>query len=81
MATTHIFVSQAFKTLSPICSEALVFSKELGRRLTLETDDKSETVFLFQLLSVAICKNTTLYALLTPSIPLNVTLVNVLSIY
>ena len=54
MAITHIFAPLAFETLGPICSKALVFLKELGHRLTLATDDKRETVFLFQRLSVAI---------------------------
>ena len=48
------FLPLAFETLDPICSKALAFLKELGRRLTLATDDKRETVFLFQRLSVAI---------------------------
>ena len=50
IATTHILVPLAFETLGPICSKALVFLKKLGRRLT---EDKRETVFLFQRLSVA----------------------------
>ena len=54
MTTTHTFVPLAFETLGPICSKALVFLRELGRRLTLATDDKRETMFLFQRLSVAI---------------------------
>ena len=54
IATTHIFLPLAFKTLGPLCSKALAFLKEIGRRLTLATDDKRETVFLFQRLSVAI---------------------------
>ena len=33
---------------------AQAFIKELGHRLTLATDDKSEIVFTFQNLSVAI---------------------------
>ena len=54
MATTPTFVFLAFETLGPICSKVLVFLKELGRRLTLSTEDKHETVFLFQKLSVAV---------------------------
>jgi hypothetical protein len=54
LTTTHTFVPLAFETLGPICSKALVFLRELGRRLTLATDDKRETMFLFQRLSVAI---------------------------
>ena len=54
IATTNIFLPLAFETLNPICSKALAFLKELGRRLTLATEDKHETVFLFQRLSVAI---------------------------
>ena len=52
MATTHIFLPMAFGTLGPICSKVLVFLKELGRRLILAPEDKCETVFLFQRLSV-----------------------------
>ena len=54
MATKHIFLPPAFETLGPICLKALAFLKELGRRLTLATDDMRETAFLFQKLSVAI---------------------------
>ena len=54
LTTTHTFVPLAFETLGPICSKALVFLRELGRRLTLATDDNRETVFLFQRLSIAI---------------------------
>ena len=53
MATAHIFLPLAFETIGSICSKTLAFLNELGRRLTLATDGKRETVFLFQRLSVA----------------------------
>ena len=51
-----IIIQLAFETLGPICSKTLVFLRELGHKLTLATDDKRETVFLFQRLSVAMQK-------------------------
>ena len=54
MSATHTFVPIAVETLGPICSKALMFLRELGRRLTLATGDSRESMFLFQRLSVAI---------------------------
>jgi hypothetical protein len=54
LATMHTFVPLAFETLGPICSKALTFLRELGRRLTMATDNICETAFLFQRLSIAI---------------------------
>ena len=54
IATTRTFIPLAFETCGPICSSASAFLRELGRRLTLSTDDTRETMFLFQRLSVAI---------------------------
>jgi hypothetical protein len=48
LSTTHNFVPLAFETMGPMCSKALVFLGELGRRLTIATDDPRETMFLFQ---------------------------------
>ena len=48
------FVPLAFQTMGPMCSKALVFLGELGRRLTIATDDPRETMFLFQRISIAI---------------------------
>ena len=53
MATTHFFLLLVFEILGPICSKALAFLKELSHRLTLTTDDKRETLFLFQKMLVA----------------------------
>ena len=39
MAITHNFIPLAFETLGAIFSKALVFLQELGRRLTLATED------------------------------------------
>ena len=37
------FLTSGFRDLGPMCSKALAFSKEHGRRLTFTTDDKRET--------------------------------------
>ena len=54
LSTTHHFVPLAFESLDPIGSKATIFLKELGRRLTLATDNPLETEHLFQRLSVAL---------------------------
>ena len=48
MATTHTFLPLDYEILGPICSKAFALLKEFGPRLTLSTDDKRETMFLFQ---------------------------------
>ena len=40
--------------MGPIDSKATIFLKELGRRLTLATDNTLETARLFQRMSVAL---------------------------
>ena len=54
LSTTHHFVPLAFESLGPIGSKATIFLKELGRRLTLATDNPLETAHLFQRFSVAL---------------------------
>ena len=54
LSTTHHCVSLAFESMGPIGSKATIFLKELGRRLTLATDNPLETAHLFQRLSVAL---------------------------
>jgi hypothetical protein len=54
LLSTHLVVPLALETLGPINEEGLSFLKELGRRLSLSTNDPRETSFLFQRLSVAV---------------------------
>jgi len=54
LTTTHSFVPIAVETMGPICSEAVAFITELGRRLTLRTENPRETQFLFQRVSILI---------------------------
>ena len=54
LLTTHHFFPLAFESMGPIGSKATIFLKELGRCLTLATDNLLETAHLFQRLSVAL---------------------------
>ena len=54
LSTTHHFVPSAFESMGPIGSKATNFLKELGRRLTLATDNTLETAHLFQRMSVVL---------------------------
>src|SRR5688572_5982402 len=51
---THDFMPIALESSSAWSSEGLDFAMELGRKLTDSTQDKLETSYLFQRLSVAI---------------------------
>ena len=42
------------ESFGPICAEAITFLSELGRRISVVTDDIRETTFFFQRLSIAI---------------------------
>ena len=53
ISTTHDFLPIAFETLGPLNSAA-VFLKALGKRLSSTTGDTRECSFLFQRLSVAL---------------------------
>ena len=54
LSTTHHFVPLAFESMGPIGSKATNFLKELGRFLTLATDNPLKTAHLFRRLSVAL---------------------------
>ena len=52
LPATHDFIPVAIESLGPINSTRLAFLQELGRRMTEDTSDPSETTYLFQRLSV-----------------------------
>jgi hypothetical protein len=54
LSTTRIFIPIALESLGPIGSKATSFLKELGRRLSVSTDNPMETAYLFQRVSVAV---------------------------
>ena len=54
LARTHTFISLAYETFGPMNSKGVVFFNQLGHRLTANTGDLRETVFLFQRLSITI---------------------------
>jgi len=54
ISSTHTFIPIAVETMGPICSEAIHFLSEVGKRLTLCSGDSRETRFLFQRLSVLV---------------------------
>ena len=57
LSTTHHFVPLAYESMGPIGSkDTIFFFKELGRHLTLATDNPLETAHLFQRLSVALLR-------------------------
>ena len=52
--SNYIFIPLAFESFGPIGRKATTFLRDLGRRLTLATQDPLETAHLFQRVSVAI---------------------------
>lgn len=54
ISQTYLFFPLAFETLGPINQAGQAFISELGRRISVLTDDPRETSFLFQRLSVAL---------------------------
>jgi len=54
ITATHDFVPLAFETLGPLSSAATAFISSLGKRLSVVTGDTREEAFLFQPLSMAI---------------------------
>jgi len=54
IATTHAFLPVAVESMGPLGHEASEFLTDLGRRLSLITDDVRETSHLFQRISVLI---------------------------
>ena len=51
---TYTFVPLAFETLGPINVKGVEFLQELGRRLAAISDDKRQTSFLFQRISITL---------------------------
>ena len=54
IVSTHTFVPVAVESMGPLGQEASEFLTEMGRRLSLITDDARETSYLFQRVSVLI---------------------------
>jgi len=54
LPTSHLFQPVAIETLGPFNPSALEFISELGRRMSFVGDDRGETSFLFQRLSVCV---------------------------
>ena len=54
LSQPYIFQPLAFETLGAINESAQIFVKDLGRRITLISDDPREASFLFQRLSVTV---------------------------
>jgi len=53
LAGTHLFFRVAIETAGT-WNQAVELVQEIGRRITLVTEDSRETVFLFQRLSIAL---------------------------
>ena len=54
LAATHLLLPVAIETAGTWNQMAVELVQEIGRRITLVTEDSRETVFLFQRLSIAI---------------------------
>ena len=54
VSQTHLFYPIAIETLGPICYDGRSFLREVGTRITSQTNDTRETAFLFQRISVAV---------------------------
>ena len=54
LVLSHTIIPIAIETMGPIDSKASSFLQELGRRLSVTTDNPRESAFLFQRLSVAL---------------------------
>jgi len=52
LSATYLVVPIAVETMGPFCADAIKFLSELGRRLSLRSDNPRETAFLFQRISV-----------------------------
>jgi hypothetical protein len=50
----YIFVPLAMETMGPICADGLDFLAALGKKITQKTDDRRETTFLLQRISIII---------------------------
>jgi len=53
LASTHIFCPFSIKTAGAWHETAIEVTQEIGRRITVVTEDTRETEFLFQHLSMA----------------------------
>ena len=54
LAGTHLFFPAAIETAGTWNQMAVELVQEIGRRITVATEDSRETVFLFQSLSIAL---------------------------
>jgi hypothetical protein len=54
LSNRYVFVPIAIESHGPFNNKALLFLKELGRRITITSSDSRETSFLYQRLSVAL---------------------------
>ena len=54
LSTNYDLIVIAIETLGPLDTKTSMFLRELGRRLTIATEDPRETAFLFQRISVAV---------------------------
>ena len=54
LAGAHLFFPVAIETAGTWNQMAVELVQEIGRRITLVTEDSKETVFLFQRLSIAL---------------------------
>jgi len=54
LASTHIFCPIAIETAGTWNAMAIELVQEIGRRITVITEDSRETTFLFQCLSIAL---------------------------
>jgi len=54
LAGTHLFFPVAIETARTRSQMAVELVQEIGRRITLVTEDSRETVFLFQCMSIAL---------------------------
>ena len=54
LSDAYSFLPLAFENLGPMNEEAVLFLRDVGRRLTEASGDRRETFFLFQRISVAI---------------------------
>jgi len=54
LAGTHLFFPVAIETVGTWNQMAVELVREIGRRITLVTEDSRETVLLFQRLSIAL---------------------------
>ena len=65
LAGTHLFFPVAIETAGTWNQMAVELVQEIGKRITLVTEDSRETVFLFQCLSIALQRGNTVSFLST----------------